>query len=207
MLEFLRGKASDRKLRLFAVACCRRIWGLITHEECRQAILVSELYADGEATPQECEDAGDTASLIGDTSKDFVVIASSCAVGWATSTGPKEWNAATWSLLSAMENSAYHAALIHKDQSPEQAEQANCFRDIFGNPFRPITVNPAWLTSTVTGLARQMYESRDFSPMPILADALQDAGCENADILSHCWGPNQVHVRGCWVVDMLLGQE
>jgi len=69
-----------------------------------------------------------------------------------------------------------------------------------------VTLSPAWLTSTVIALARQMYESRDFSPLPILADALQDAGCDNADILDHCrsGGP---HVRGCFVVDLLLGKE
>jgi hypothetical protein len=88
----------------------------------------------------------------------------------------------------------------------EQQEQTKLLRDIFGNPFRPITFNPSWLTSTVTALARQMYDSRDFSAMPILADALQDSGCDNAEILEHCRGPGP-HVRGCWVVDKLLAKE
>ncbi|MBY0458861.1 MAG: hypothetical protein K2V38_16105 [Gemmataceae bacterium] len=78
-------------------------------------------------------------------------------------------------------------------------------RDIFPNPFRPIAFAPEWRTDTATAIARQMYESRDFSAMPILADALQDAGCDNADILNHCRDANQVHVRGCWVVDLVLG--
>jgi hypothetical protein len=69
-----------------------------------------------------------------------------------------------------------------------------------------VSLNLEWPTSTVVTLARQMYESRDFSAMPILADALQDAGCENADVLAHCRGPGP-HVRGCWVVDLLLGKE
>jgi len=112
MLEFIRGNASNRKMRLFACACCRRIWEWITHKECRQAILASELYADDETTLQECNAAGDAASVIADTSKEFVVVASSCAVGWATSTGPKEWDASTWSLPSAMTSAAYHAALV-----------------------------------------------------------------------------------------------
>ncbi|MCE9566331.1 MAG: hypothetical protein K8U57_30270 [Planctomycetes bacterium] len=77
-------------------------------------------------------------------------------------------------------------------------------RDIFGNPFRPVSVDPGWLTTIVIGLAQQMYESRNFSAMPILADALQDAGCENTDILNHCRDEKQVHVRGCWVVDLVL---
>ncbi|MCE9566325.1 MAG: hypothetical protein K8U57_30240 [Planctomycetes bacterium] len=78
---------------------------------------------------------------------------------------------------------------------------------MFGNPFHPVTVDPAWLTSTVLPLARQMYDTRDFSAMPILADALQDAGCDNENILEHCRDANGVHVRGCWVVDLVLGKE
>ena len=77
-------------------------------------------------------------------------------------------------------------------------------RDIFGNLFRPVAFSPEWRTSTALLLARQMYESRDFSAMPILADALQDAGCEDADILAHCRGPGP-HGRGCWCVDLVLG--
>jgi hypothetical protein len=86
-------------------------------------------------------------------------------------------------------------------------EIACLIRDVVGNPFRPITFNPAWRTSTAVALATQMYDSRDFSIMPILADALQDAGCDNDDILSHCRDPQGTHVRGCWVVDLVLGKS
>jgi hypothetical protein len=79
-------------------------------------------------------------------------------------------------------------------------------KDIAGNPYRPRTFDFEWRTDTVLALARQMYESRDFSTMPILADALQDAGCDNASVLEHCRLPGD-HVRGCWVVDALLGKE
>jgi hypothetical protein len=89
----------------------------------------------------------------------------------------------------------------------ETSEQANLVRDIFGNPFRPVSFDAEWRTSTAVLLAKQMYDSRDFSTMPILADALQDAGCDNADILTHCRDANQVHARGCWVVDLVLGKE
>jgi hypothetical protein len=78
-------------------------------------------------------------------------------------------------------------------------------RCIFGNPFRRVSLDPSWLTSTVVKLAEGMYESRDFAAMPILADALQDAGCDSADILDHCRGGP--HVRGCWVVDLVLGKS
>jgi hypothetical protein len=89
----------------------------------------------------------------------------------------------------------------------EQVRQSVLLRDIFGNPFRPVAFASAWRTDTAVALARTMYESRDFSAMPILADALQDAGCDNDAILSHCRDANQPHVRGCWVVDLVLGKE
>ncbi len=80
-------------------------------------------------------------------------------------------------------------------------------RDIFGNPFRPVAFSPEWRTSTATSLARQMYAAREVCAMPILADALQDAGCDNEDILTHCRDPKATHVRGCWVMDLVLGNE
>ncbi|MCE9568371.1 MAG: hypothetical protein K8U57_40745 [Planctomycetes bacterium] len=76
---------------------------------------------------------------------------------------------------------------------------------VLRNPFRSVTVDPAWLTSTVVSLARQMYESRDFTTMPILADALQDAGCDEPTIRAHCQC-EEPHVRGCWLIDMVLGK-
>ncbi len=82
-------------------------------------------------------------------------------------------------------------------------------RCIFGNPFRSAFVASSWLTrhnGLLVSIARQMYESRNFTDMPILADALEEAGCTNADILNHCRQPGE-HVRGCWVIDLLLGKE
>jgi hypothetical protein len=79
-------------------------------------------------------------------------------------------------------------------------------RDIAGNPFRPVAFDPSWRTEAAVALARGMYESRDFAPMPVLADALEDAGCAEPDILAHCRKPG-LHVRGCWVVDLVLGKS
>ncbi len=84
--------------------------------------------------------------------------------------------------------------------------QCHIIREIFGNPFQLVEFSPDWRTDTAVALARQMYESREFGAMPILADALQDAGCDNEAILDHCRDANQVHVRGCWVVDLVLGK-
>jgi len=76
-------------------------------------------------------------------------------------------------------------------------------REIFGNPFHPVTADPAWRTATVVSLATAIYDDRAFDRLPILADALEDAGCTNADILNHCRQPGE-HVRGCWALDLLL---
>jgi hypothetical protein len=78
------------------------------------------------------------------------------------------------------------------------------FEDVFGDAFRPVAFESAWRTDTAGSLARQMYESCEFSLMPILADALQDAGCVDAQLLRHCRGPGP-HIRGCWAVDLVLG--
>jgi hypothetical protein len=87
----------------------------------------------------------------------------------------------------------------------EAVAHARLVRDIFGNPFRPVIVDPRWLTSTVVSLARTIYEDRAFDRLPILADALEEAGCDDADLLAHCRGDGP-HVRGCWVVDLVLGR-
>jgi hypothetical protein len=87
-----------------------------------------------------------------------------------------------------------------------RAELCEVVRDLFGNPFRPVAFDSVWRTPVPVALAARMYEARDFGPMPILADALQDAGCDNEDVLSHCRDPRATHVRGCWVVDGVLGR-
>ncbi|MBN9521069.1 hypothetical protein J0H58_21550 [bacterium] len=78
-------------------------------------------------------------------------------------------------------------------------------RDIFGNPFRPVALDPAWRTEAVVALAAGIYADRAFERLPVLADALEDAGCDHADVLTHCRGAGP-HVRGCWVVDLFLGK-
>ena len=94
---------------------------------------------------------------------------------------------------------------IGDSTSCERTAQTELFRDIFGNPFRPVAADPAWLTPTVQSIAAAIYEDRAFDRLPILADALEEAGCTNADVLLHCRQPAE-HVRGCWVVDLMLGK-
>jgi hypothetical protein len=83
---------------------------------------------------------------------------------------------------------------------------ADVVRDILGNPFRTVAIDPTWQSADVLGLARAIYEDRAFDRMPLLADALMDAGCDNEAMLAHCRSEGP-HVRGCWVVDLVLGKE
>jgi hypothetical protein len=91
-------------------------------------------------------------------------------------------------------------------QREENRALVDLLRDVAGNPFHPVTFDPSWRTSTAVALARGIYAERAFDRLPILADALQDAGCDNADILDHCRDPKGTHVRGCWAVDLVTGK-
>jgi hypothetical protein len=84
---------------------------------------------------------------------------------------------------------------------------AKILRDVIGNPFRSVKADPAWFTPTVVALAESAYDERAFDRLPILADALQDAGCDRDDLLSHLRDPDATHVRGCWALDLVLGKE
>lgn len=106
-----------------------------------------------------------------------------------------------------VELTAYaHPSLHRQEKEAYLLTMTHLVRDIFGNPFRPVKFNKKWRTTDVLLLAQGIYDERAFDRMPILADALQDAGCDNEDVLSHCRDPKQVHVRGCWVVDLVLNK-
>jgi hypothetical protein len=118
---------------------------------------------------------------------------------------PDDWEGEEPVFCSEEETVAMEAALALAEAAEGKA-QADLLRDIFGNPFRPAALQPSWQTSEVVGLASTAYEERAFDRLPILADALEDAGCDNADILTHLRGPGR-HVRGCWALDLLLGKS
>jgi hypothetical protein len=207
--RYPRCRVSDRKLRLFAVACCRRLWARLKDERSRRAVEVAELYADGMASEsqrqvadQDAADAftGDSrASLFSLSANANLVIACWEVAGEAArntllncSTAGYDYSFKFWTYRRRREEARRtHLGLL---------------RDIFGNPFRPVSFPSLWGTDTVLAVTRAMYETRDFSPMPILADALMDAGCDNPDVLDHCRGPGP-HARGCWVVDLVLGKK
>ena len=180
--------SSSRKLRLLGVACCSQIRHLFESPLLGQAVDAAEQYADGSI---------DGASL-------------DCACRLASGVYPRgnEGTAAVY--CSSRDQFHIHLVLAGARAAArnrgESKVQCDLIRDIIGNPFRPTSFSPTWRTDTAVSLARMMYEPRDFGAMPILADALQDAGCDNDDILAHCRDANQVHVRGCWVLDLVLGK-
>jgi hypothetical protein len=181
MLEFLRGQASERKLRLFAVACSRHIWCRIDAFG-RVAVDVAERFADGLATPEQlraarlaCQGAG----------------------------GQAAWYAAASNPAIAARNAARSAQAGAGCEADELLGQASLVREIFGNPFRLVSLDPSCLTSGAFTLAREIYEQRAFARMHELADALEKAGGDDLEILRHCRGPGP-HVRGCWALELVL---
>jgi hypothetical protein len=229
MLEYICKNTSNRKLRLFATTCCRRIAHVISDENIRLIVDVSEKYADGMNASLDSEFHDSIFSDFHDYRENRQVTVAEAIALSAVSCLRQDLKCSDASQDSAFvvghlelarqnltkeeeertvnsQGATVKNAIISRGRKQELKEQARLIRDIFGNPFRPVVVEPSWLTSTVLALTSQMYDSRDFSPMPILADALQDAGCDNEDILNHCRQPSE-HVRGCWVVDLILGKS
>jgi len=110
----------------------------------------------------------------------------------------------SWHREHPLEKKRSRAARAVRRETAES--QVSLLRCIFGNPFHPPTLDSSWLSSTVRNLAQAIYDDRRFTDLPILADALLDAGCDNDDILTHCRSEGS-HVRGCWVVDLLLDKK
>ncbi|VTR93330.1 Uncharacterized protein (Fragment) OS=uncultured bacterium PE=4 SV=1 [Gemmata massiliana] len=177
MLQFLSDKASDRKLRLFAVAVARRCPGDVTDPALAEAVDVAELASDGIVG----QDALLAAVRRADSLVGTLFIRDGERPPWNAT--PVEIRAPMhWAFIATSPGHMHMAALRDCDlfhcgwaSKLNRAHQPPVLREIFGNPFRPVTFPPEWRTSTVLALAGQMYESREFGAMPMLADALQDA--------------------------------
>jgi hypothetical protein len=216
-------------LRLFAVACCRRIGGrLLPDERSRAALEAAEGYADRLISAEQLAATvapADAASLDAYHRRgQHFFSAAGAALFAALPTGftlPANWtdklrrfspaNICEWA-SGALEFEAPRPegqAAVKDAMMAEGRAQGDLLRDLFGNPFRPVAVDPAWLTwnaGMIPQLAQAVYDGRNFQDLPVLADALEEAGCKEAAILDHCRQPGE-HVRGCWVVDLLLGKE
>jgi hypothetical protein len=205
MLDLVRVRgASERKVCLFSLACgrrCLRVWcdpadGPVIADLVERLFDARERQIDGAVGSKEME-----------------------ALRLQMGRRPSEW---FWSLDGTLQGDTAFWGRLCGDRGAGLREetgidvrelrqsQADLLRDIFGNPFRPLPqLNPAWLAwegGTVPKLAASIYEERAFDRLPILADALEEAGCDAAELLTHLRGPGP-HVRGCWAVDLLLGKE
>jgi hypothetical protein len=215
LLEYAGGKLSGRKLRLFACAGVRRHWDQLRHDaRPRAAVEVAERFADGLASAAELAAAREAAALAALDAPFFSAPAYQAALAAADESAEA---AANGSLLAchqmAVRAGAYEGVPgMDEQQAQKEAaaweDRAQCaaLREVAGNLFRPVTLDPAWLAragGAVLLLARLIYDNDQFADLPYLADALEDAGCTDEQLLAHCRTPG-AHRRGCWAVDLLL---
>ena len=228
-------EASDRKLRLFACACVRRVWHLLTDPRSRNAVIVAEKFADGLATKLELAAAWEAAQ----TAAREATQGATGAVAWEA-TGEAAW---------AATRTAGEAAWAAREAAGAAAREAtgeatsNLLRDIVGNPFRqdlyweevidgrrlvqvleilPPDGTPgnlggkvfqpvSWLTPQVLSLAQAAYDepledgTLDPFRLALISDALEESGCDRPALLAHSRSPGP-HVRGCWALDLILGE-
>jgi hypothetical protein len=237
MLKHLSFTVSERKFRLTECAFHRRFWYLLSDVRNRRAVEVAERYADGMATKDELKDALDSASVAFDEilgghfpdrkpSRPYWGGAVSAAQHTANcmydcyeifprsgADNPKRfgnmWNL-IWNSTAAYPIGKDASQMDgHAAMDLEQSAQVLLLHDLFGNPFQPVYIDRSWLLwngGTIPMLTESIYIDRAVDRMAELGDALERAGCTSKEILEHCRGPGP-HVRGCWVVDLLLGKN
>ena len=204
MLDHAYGCASNRKLRLFACACCRRFYHLLPSNATRRALDTSERAADGLVPFAEMYAARRAVKVI--APRNAAEWASNSA-NFAASRGAKE------AAISAYSTANEAARSLGEPDVSRHRPFAALLLEIVGNPFRPVSARSSWQTLTVRALARSAYENRtpqtgllDPTALAILADALEEADCAESALLDHLRSPGP-HVRGCWALDVVLGNS
>ena len=208
------GMRPERKWQLFALACLEPLAPHIHDERLKLALSAIARNAEGRGAAAELESAREDAEaahdlIWADPSEQrwfYVSEYAARAVTLATQAGYEGHARQIAKFCSETLRlcADYHTADAVRREANDR--QVSLIYDIFGNPFRPVALDPLWLTFDVQALAQGIDADRAFDRMPILADALQDAGCDNPDVLNHCRDPHATHVRGCWVLDLLLGK-
>ncbi len=210
LLTYVGTTASNRKFRLIAAACARRIWSHLP-DASRQSVEVAEHLADGQAGEAERVAAEEAADAVVDAVIENATDENEGGDTAYYATLSAAWCARSFSRDAPEESghAAFYAAATEGTKEPFVA----LLRCVFGNPFRPSSIEPAWHTPTVKNLATAAYEERslpsgelDTTRLAVLADALEEAGCDSVDILNHLRGRGP-HVRGCWVLDLILAKE
>jgi hypothetical protein len=233
MLKSIWKQTSERKVRLYACAALRRIWHMLLDPRLREAVETIEKFADGLAAREELDVAFEAAEKIRNQFSYVRSLGEDIAVYWYTAADAvlaatqssknvfmkynvrqvvftcanaiEDANLGELPLISDRETCLREIERRHRIANDILGSSA-LLREIIGNPFRRIQFERRWATSNVAELARTIYAERAFERMPILADALMDAGCDDADILDHCRA-DAPHMRGCWVVDLVLARE
>jgi hypothetical protein len=197
-----RFRVSDRKLRLYCCACCQRIVDLIP-EEVRPLLVVAQRWAEGQAEGNKLWDAMETAervhTVLGLERADHELSAPQLALLAVTSIFIQD---------SLVSSSVIRASSLTGERC-EGRDLVELLHDIVGNPFQPKRLEPPWQSwkeSEILPLAQATYEDQTFDHLPILADALEDANCTDAELLGHLRGRGP-HTRGCWALDVVLSKE
>jgi hypothetical protein len=191
------GLPSRRKLALAATAFVRRMGWLIHSNLTLKGLRLVELGAEGQVEDEEVshfiEDVIESTGL--GVFHGYLNLAHiGQQILWPTDQSP----------VQATDQFAAEVRRILG--GGERIAQCEIIRCVFADPVRPVAFDPRWRTADAVGLARAIYEDRAFDRLPLLADALMDAGCEEEQVLGHCRGEGP-HVRGCWVVDLILGKD
>jgi hypothetical protein len=224
MLTLAAPRVSDRKLRLYLVGCCRRRWELFADDRCRRAVEIAERYADGRATEASRAYAVSLARKAYNAVQPGHARAVASAT-WGTCDatdalrrerprpeGP--FSSSPWAAEVPVQLAEGYAFLMRHTAGggptragvvlvAELAAQADLLRCVFGDPFVYTVPDPAWRTAAAAGLAAAIYAERAFDRLPILADALEEAGFADTETLAFLRGDPAV-ARGCWVIDAVL---
>jgi hypothetical protein len=224
LVQYVEPRVSARKLRLLAAAFCRAGDTILVNPELIAAVDTIDNYADGVVSAAELEKARAHARVVAVQAYEHYVRWSEGAVreganpmvehqvAWAVAfaaTTPLPVAAVGTRMGEASGQPGPDAGLLAEAVAPPEflAKLRSVVFDLFGNPFQPVPADPTWRREETTTLANRMYESRDFSSMPALGDALQKLGCTNEAVLTHCRDTSRPHFRGSWVVDLVLGKE
>jgi hypothetical protein len=218
LLSAGRDRISDRKARLFACACARVIWPLLAWESHRELVEVAEAFADGlgsfERLAQQYRIAHGDPDVREEEYDQKIICPSNVVFACAQE---QAWYAASRAASELYWVMDRWGRSFDEWEDHEQFK-ATLLREIVGNPFRPVVIEPAWLAwndGTVPRLATTLVQQRtlprgridDLDLLEVLSDALEEAGCTEPSLLEHLRDPEAKHVYGCWALDPLLGKE
>jgi hypothetical protein len=212
MLAHLGCKAGERKRRLFACACCRRVWHLLLDQRVRHAVEIAERFADQQVSERDLEKANDGAEVVyRSNAAEAVNHSAAHAVIFLTAGHVDASYTAILAAQAIVDLGDIGASneCERANFNAERTAQSSLLRDIIGNPFHSVVIDHSWLGwegGKVTKIAQAIYDNHTFDRMTLLADTLVKAACANEDILEHCGSVGE-HVRGCWVVDLLNTME